>query len=569
MTADERRREVTRRAGYPHVLDVAPFAEVPAGDEHPALACTTDLSAVPRGQIGACLAWLRTLSRPVAVSCTLAPVRPGRATLLAPSTWRVLLEAHGLEVRAEHRETSSPTSAPWAADWQAADPWRAGALTALHLLLVPSPAHVDAAVASSATRTLAGPQHTRLASDRRLGFLVSGSQDFHTLAPWVDRLAPKDIVIVVRDATFGTAPRTASDLLQASAALGPSVVATGADLASDLHGAGIEVLISASESPANLAHQGNAAALLIARQLGIATAHAQHGIWPRAEFPPPIVSVADVVLAWAAEYGEVVRTDGAPQVVGAPRFDRYADAERRTRAGLYGAWADRFERHVVLATNLHWGAHTQRVDARGLVLQVATHAPRTLVTWKPHPHEPAPSPADLPDNVVVASEAVMLAAGLEFADLLEASDALVCTPSTVALEAALAGVPYFVVATGNPNRHVHVDQAPLDELERWLDAPALPAAAMAYAAHYCAPSTRGVALGLALQALRDLTPRPLPPGVALTLSGLYQALAGLGAQTHHLQAAQAAAARYVDSLTWTLARKDQYIATLRGEEPTS
>ena len=530
-----------------------------------------DLAFTRRDRLWAHLQTLAARRHRLVVSVSMAPVPERAATLLARGVWTTMLAAAGLRVAVEVDDSPARFAgdAAWLDTWLRADPCRIGTSTRIGFLLEPDePMSADPGAALA--RQLLGPQHEPIDAGVRVGFLITGYQDFHTLQPWFARMRPDQCRLFVRDAALSHQPGVIADLRAAAVPFDMMPAHLDDDPRAVLGGAGLDVLVSASESTANLAHLGNAATLLIARSLGIATAHAQHGIWPRAEFPPPVTSVADVVLAWANEYREVIAPPTRVSVVGAPRFDRYVDRVHRHVRGLYGAWTDRYARHVVLATNLHWTQHRAAVDPGALITRLATRFPDTLFTLKPHPYEAPPSADALPANVVVLAQPVMLAAGIEPADVVEAADLVVTTPSTFALEAALAGRPYLVLSTGNANRHDHVSERDTALLEAWLDDPAPDAAATAYASRYCAALTAGRAFDRTLAVLREVagTAAPVSPASANVVDSLLAALTRLG---HDLRALHerrdadlAEAARYATSLEGALARKDEYIASLRA-----
>lgn len=525
-----------------------------------------DLSRVPRAQLGLALRWLAQTRRRMAVSLSVAPaLQDSAATLLAPDVWRRLFEAAGLRVRETVVDEAPVSPGRWRDQWAEADPFRLGKASTCGFLLEAAGTEVVQPV-DVVVRTLAGPQHVPRRTGRRIGFLVSSYQDLHLLLPWLDRLDPRDAHVLVRDSP--NAVEAGWDLQAACAPYGVPVVKLGPNPMPVLEAANVAVLLLASESAANTSHLSNAVIGLMAREAGLATVHIQHGIWPRAEFPPPVLTGADGVLAWSDEYREVLPVDPrAFHVVGSPRFDRYAGAARRSVAGLYGSWAERFARHVVVATNLHWQQHTRALDAPGALDALAERFTDTLFTWKPHPYEAVVRSSCFRENIVRLSEPVMLAAGIDPGDVVEAADLIVTTPSTFALEAELAGKPCFVVDTGNPSRHDYLDYRPFSELEGWLAADKPESCADArYAGRYCEPVTRGSALDRSLEAIEKIRRRRLPPpaGMATLAAGLYGALALASGENARLRQDFTTASRYAESLSATLREKDAYILYLHG-----
>lgn len=539
-----------------------------AGDGTRIRVLQDDLALMRRDGLWAHLQALAARRERLALIASLAPMPDRAATLLPVDVWRDVLRAAGLPVSIA-LDVEGTSASRWGGTWRLADPYRLGDVAAAAFVVEPGPPD-DPEAASALVRRLVGPQHRDVASGARLGFLVSSYQDFHTLQPWLARVAPTQRTLLLRDGAPGQAPGIRDDLRAALAPYGGRSITLDEQPSLAIAGAGVDVLVSSSESTANLAHLGNAGALLVARAHGIATVHAQHGVWPRAEFPPPIHSVADVVAAWSDEYREIVAPPTRVAVTGAPRFDRYADRVHRHVRGLYGEWTARYDRHVVLATNLHWRQHGTAIDTHGLVTDLATTWPDTLFTVKPHPYEAPPADGSWPPNVVVLAQGVMLAAGIEPADVVEAADLVVTTPSTFALEAALAGRPCLVLATGNPNRHDHVTEHDASTVSGWLHEPSPPPGAAAYVARYCAPATIGRAFERTLEMLQGLSLRTttVPPGTAAIVDGLLGALARLGHEHRTVCEARARESaevgRYVESLNWTIARKDAHIDSLHA-----
>ncbi len=534
-----------------------------------------DLSTVRRSALAGLAGRLRSLEQSVAIAASVAPSAVDRAaTLLPPATWAGLFEAAGFSVRRQVDLREGGAAGRWGGTWTEVDPFRLAGVGRLGFVLDPTP--VAPHDRTRSVRSLVGPQRQLLRAPGAVGLLIAGYQDLHNLMPWLEAIDPRDLRVILGQGVGERDAAAADDLEAACGAHDVQVVRVTPASDRGLEDLDVRVLLSASESSVNSVHLGNAVTLLRARSLGWATGHVQHGIWPRAEFPPPIGTCADVVLAWSDEYGEVIGTaDHEFAVVGGMRFDRYTDAPPRTAAAVYGSWTARFDRHVVVATNLHWREHDTAIDALAVVGELASRDRSTLFTLKSHPYELiGPGKSELP-NVVVLSEPVMLAAGLDPGDVIESADLVVCTPSTFALEATLAGKPCFVIDTGNPSRHRFVEYRPLSDLPGWLDDEERRSCCQPlYGTHYCEPSTRGRALDLSLGALARVMERrrPIVPsaasGVARALYGLYaEAARDAGQLRHDFQTAS----EYARSLVTALEEKDRYIERLRKKlnEPES
>lgn len=547
-------------------LDSLQDAGMPA-TPGPAVVVEGDLASVRRSALAELATRLRSLNRPVGIAASVAPTAVDRAvTLLPPAGWTRLFEAVGFSVRRQLELREAETTGRWRDAWTAADPYRMAGVDRVGFVLDPAPCAPEGGIRSF--RSLLGPQHPLRRARVVLGLLLAGYQDFHNLAPWLEAIDPRDLRVILRQGVGERDETVADDLDAACRAYGVPAVRVGPLADSTLDDLDVQVLLSASESPANSVHLGNAVMLLHARALGWATGHVQHGIWPRAEFPLPIATCADIVLAWSDEYREVIGAgDHAFAVVGGMRFDRYTDVAHRSAAALYGSWAGRFDRHVVVATNLHWQQHGRAIDGFAAVTELASRHPSTLFTLKPHPYEAVePGAGELP-NVVVLSEPVVLAGGLDPADVVESADLVVCTPSTIALEATLAGKPCFVIDTDNPSRHRFVDYRPLSALSGWLDDDRrVGCCREGYAEHYSEPSTRGRALDLSLDALAGAMERrsSLVPGTSAAVArALYDLYAEAARDAGQLRRDFQTASDYALSLAAALEEKDRYIERLR------
>ena len=527
-------------------------------------------SAVARPLLADALVALRDAA-PTGIVCAWSNC-PGWpvATLLPPAVWERVLEAAGWTVEDRVPERRASTG-EWADRWRAADPFRAAGCdrTWWRVRVAERCPVTDV---RERLRPLVGPQWGGRHGLPGTAFLLATPQDYHALFPWLVAVGDAGAAVYLRRIPEAeVAARRQAEVVLACRAIGlePRIVSTPRDMAAAPEA--FDLLMCAAESSASVQHLSSAAMLLAARARGAATAHVQHGVWPRAEFPAPVATYADLILAWSEEYGEALGAPSRPlTVTGCPRFDRYADPARCSAQAIYGPWAGRYGRHVLVTTNLHWLQHQVRLDAAELLAALAARWPHTLFTLRPHPFESSEAISGaLPDNVIVADETLLLAAGLDPGDLVEAADAVVTTPSTVALEAALAGRPCFVLDTGNPNTYDLLPSHDLTALDRWLAAPATAATSGAFAARYHDPSALGRSWELGQRALDALCRRraaaPLPPELAAAFADAWARHARILEETAaELRRHVAVKDEYIASLRWTLDRKDEIIATLHG-----
>lgn len=328
----------------------------------------------------------------------------------------------------------------------------------------------------------------------RIGFLIGSPQDYHQLLPLMTALPASERTIVLRG---GLAPAAALARREAIAARLQALdqrVARASTM-TEVPWDQIDALVCASESTANSDHLLNAAFVATARSRGLPTFQLQHGIVPLKDFVPPVVWFSEHYLAW----GEDVRKQLArpatrsPKgarppaatifhpletmryvVTGCPKFDAYAPSQAAPvqATDLFGAAASGFGRTILVATNLHWAQHGRDHGVWPAIRALVEQSPDDLFILKLHPAEEAPPEllAAPRRNLIVLDELESLRCGLDSARLVRASDAVICTLSTIALEAALAGRPFLVLETGNPNRYHGVRPIPPADLARAVPA---------------------------------------------------------------------------------------------------
>jgi len=286
------------------------------------------------------------------------------------------------------------------------------------------------------------------------------------------------------------------------------------------------VLVTGADSSAYDSHMWNSAMVVSAREHGWRTVQLQHGVWPYADLRRPMTMLADVMLTWSGEFERemdalVTWPDGttAPRgsregmryvATGNPLFDRYAAAFNPSLEELLGDWVSGFERRILVATNLHWTQHADGARVDPALLELATRMPETLFIAKLHPVHDVDEAfmRACPPNVHVLDEFACLFADLDSARLVAATDGVVATQSTVALEAALARKPFVVMETGNPNRYQHVSVARLDQLVDQVETMTLRAEDVAFRDHYFDATLLGAGLANVTSAIAAELDRP-------------------------------------------------------------
>lgn len=446
-------------------------------------------------------------------------------TVVPRRTWRALVAALGFELVDDPRcavlATEAEPAGDWAIEhWARLDPFRDMGEPALFVMLA---RRREGAVSREAfertARRLLGvrdlsPLPALIHQEAESIFLLGHMPDLSLLAPlWAGLSRERFRVLFRSGADRVISPERHGTLdawLRARRIVFQSVSrVTDAEWS---HGPSPRAFITASESSVSLSHQLNGAFVLEARARGYHTFLLQHGIWCE-DTPLPVVFHSEHVLAWSPEHRESfaavaprrptgeIRPRGLVEgnrfhITGCAKFDRYADPTPAPGpADLFGDWAARYERSVLLATNLHWPAHVEAGPrTRAALIDTARRMPETLFIIKLHPVENADAEilAAMPLNVVLLDEPAILHAGLETTRLVRAVDAVACTLSTVALEAVLAEKPVYVVDTNNPMRYEHVEPVPPPGLASRLSRAAMTPEMRAFRSYYYDTATLGL-----------------------------------------------------------------------------
>lgn len=419
-------------------------------------------------------------------------------TVIPKRAWLRLVEALGFEVESlsEWTDFTQPNSDTAGGDtwsvmhWKKLNPFRDPASGKTTCLLLKKKADLDTSFEQFDlfARTILGAEsrkRTDLPKNTRFTFLLGHYQEFLLFQPFFDQIPQDQFRVLIRGGAYRTLEerRLQSILAYLDARKINYEFLTSIDQVEwQTSDSTKEVLITAVDSTATKNHLINSAILECARAAGIPTFQLQHGLWPHAEFPDTHTVFCDHLLAWSEDCQKPFHLDLENQAetntpprhsmhyVGCPRFDAYADRERVDIADLLGEWATKFDQSVVVATNLHWPLHSQGSEVLPQLFQTAREMPRTLFICKMHPvHDYDDQTfAKMPPNVVVIDEFVSLYAELSTPRLINACDAVICTLSTVVLEAALAGKPFAILETGNPNHFEGTETVPIANMTEAL-----------------------------------------------------------------------------------------------------
>ena len=412
--------------------------------------------------------------------------------ILPKRSWRLILEEAGFQIEshprlndlASYREYPDDENCWPVNHWRKVDPFRdARDPESYYLLLRKRPVAVDrlgfdARVAAIVGETASPTSpRARLSEGTHLVFLLGHYQDFLHYMPYWEALPRESFTVLATfDAFHVIGDRREKALTAWMKCRGIRVQKVRS--VGEFHWQSLpgkkKALIAASESTASASHMLSQSLVIEARAAGVRTFQIQHGIWPQAAFPQPVQFLSEFVLSWSPEFQEGFRrpsetnlAGGTSQnefiVAGCAKFDDYAGSPRVALEDLLGDWVAKFTKRVLIATNLHWPLHHQGEAVLPQIIDAATSMPETLFVCKLHPVEELESflSSQIPPNLLILDEFACLFAGLKTSQLLLASDAVVCTLSTVALEAALAERPFIVLDTGNPTRYEGVTLTPI------------------------------------------------------------------------------------------------------------
>jgi hypothetical protein len=529
------------------------------GDGEHLTTCLDVLEHIGRPGMAAALANLADLAgRWMLVSVSTRPSSRDNlyhATVIPPRTWRRLFDTAGFDVVshpgvdeiAGHQDYPDTESCRALNLWRKVDPYHDSNGTEPYYMLLrrrsddPTGPVDRATLASAFASILLIPPAVEppISAGTHLCFLIGHYQDFHHYRPYWDALDRGSVTVLVRSGAL----RGIEDLRHRamlaylkSRGLRHFEVSSVGDVSwGEMPGTRRAILV-ATESTANDGHMLNGAFVLAAKGAGFRTFQLQHGIWPHTDFDTPVAFLCDHVLSWSPEcreafLRETTAPDGAAVTealigptrfheTGCAKFDAYADRSPINAADLLGDWAEAYRKTVLVATNLHWPRHAAGASFLPALVEAASARPDVLFLCKLHPvHDvDAPMLDGLPANVRVLDEFACLFGGLDTPALVRASDAVVATLSTVALEAALAGKPLAVFDTANPNAYVGVEPVPLAELgtevDRLLD-PANLASNLGRHAHfrdhYLRPDLVGTGLARTLRAIDGVLDEPAEP----------------------------------------------------------
>ncbi len=488
-------------ANIAHCKDALPYSVRPS-----LLTCLNTLQLIDREQLSKALWNLRSMCTDwFLVSADSQPAANDRAyhaTVLPPTTWLKLFSILGF-ARQEIRElellarpivdTSDPAAWP-VGHWRQLDPYRDQQAGKGNIFLLRKECNKEIDFErfhAEATRILGRSEVENppaLDANTFLTFLIGHYQGFLLFESLFNSLPKNSFRVLLRSGPFDVIEKNRRQaMLSFFAARNIRVEFLDSIETIDWEPSSEKrnhAWVTAIDSTATRSHLINSAFLAIARERRIPTFQLQHGIWPHAEFPKSHTVLADYLLTWSPDFekpfeldsqstdtqGHSFSTRHLVYQVGCPRFDGYRDGRTATVAELFGDWTSRFQRSVLVATNLHWPLHAKGNQVLPQLAATAREMPETLFVCKLHPvHDFDPLAFEqMPENVLVVDEFVSLYADLSTPRLVKACDAVVCTLSTVALEAALAKKPLLLLDTENPNVYTGLACSAISSLTKSL-----------------------------------------------------------------------------------------------------
>ena len=300
-----------------------------------------------------------------------------------------------------------------------------------------------------------------LSSQPKILLFVNLPQDLDLLLPLAERLKQMtdyDLEVAVSDKAWQQSPRIRT--LLKVAGIRPAILSHKAVVAGFQPGLeGVKALVTASESTAN-AHKGPYRLTQRANQKGISTYTMQHGFdnvgvtYFDAEYPVgKIMFAAQTLFTWGkvselppeipAETKAKCVGVGCPKFIDSPFAKVEADQQM---PGHHNAL-------LVVFENLHWSRYSDDYRQRFLqdLEQTAIACPHLTVLVKPHhtglwltQRYQGSLPAAA--NLLIADPKDPQWEAFTAPALIQVADAVITTPSTVAVDAARSHCPVAVVA---------------------------------------------------------------------------------------------------------------------------
>ncbi|HEX8234182.1 MAG TPA: hypothetical protein VF559_12660 [Caulobacteraceae bacterium] len=283
-------------------------------------------------------------------------------------------------------------------------------------------------------------------------------QDLDLALPVIDELLARPdarLRLIVSRWLEERSPRVGAEL--DARGIAPELVGRGEVVrGSAPHLDGVDALLTVVET-SDPAHARAHALFARARKRGIPTFSLQHGVENVGiTFTGPAGEaeiLSDAVFAWFPRERTPAWTPAAVR----PRLVHVGRPRQRAKTNDVKAVFSEFDQVAAVFENLHWDRYDETFRRRFLedCVEFAQAFPRTAVLLKPH-HAgmwSARNRKAFPQwsaNLVLADPSDPFWEPFTAPSLVEAADLVITTPSTVALDAALAAKPVAVAAYGMP-----------------------------------------------------------------------------------------------------------------------
>jgi len=172
----------------------------------------------------------------------------------------------------------------------------------------------------------------------------------------------------------------------------------------------------------------------------------QHGI----TLPDVFTTVTEYTLAWSEMAAKeiMVRSHSVirSKVFSAGNVRPNYKSSPDFLARKFGNWVSRFERRVMIATNLHWtGAHgVSSSDVSTLIIKMSKKNQDTLFLIRPHPEDYSLRVTAGLENVILIDDVITGLLDISIDQVLVNCDLLLSTYSTLLYDAARNKIPFAV-----------------------------------------------------------------------------------------------------------------------------
>ncbi|MFM5580227.1 hypothetical protein [Aeromonas sp. R4-2] len=207
-----------------------------------------------------------------------------------------------------------------------------------------------------------------------------------------------------------------------------------------------DMLLTSTLGPLSPMHLSCSRLIVKARELQVVTFTLQHGI----TLPDVFTTVTEYTLAWSEMAAKeiMVRSHSVirSKVFSAGNVRPNYKSSPDFLARKFGNWVSRFERRVMIATNLHWtGAHgVSSSDVSTLIIKMSKKNQDTLFLIRPHPEDYSLRVTAGLENVILIDDVITGLLDISIDQVLVNCDLLLSTYSTLLYDAARNKIPFAV-----------------------------------------------------------------------------------------------------------------------------